>query len=176
MPSSLKSTSPEHGGSVTVETRGGPVLVSEPGPREVVPFVATAVEIVKGVQALRDKVEDAVEDGDVTAIGFAFLAELNTNPGEHIEQIGTLLSFFTDKDADWLLDKKNMALSDLLALLEGAAQVVPFERYMRLFNRTMSRFNSLGSMSTPSSDSDVDTAAPKSTDLESTGPSDSASE
>jgi len=132
---------------------------------------------VKNGKDLLAQVKEVVEnDGDVTELGFAFIAELNTNPGEHIEQIGKLLSFFTDKDADWLLDKKNMALSDLLALLEGAAEVVPFERYMRLFNRTMTRLNSLGSMSKPSSDSDAATPEPTLTDSESTEPSDSPSE
>ena len=149
-------------------------MVSEPGPREVLPLVGIGVEIVKDVQALRDKVKAVfTDDSDVTGTGFAILAELNTNPDEHIDQIGALLALFTDKDTDWLMDKKNVALSDFLALMEGAAQVVPFERYRQLFNRIMKRFNSFSSTSTPSSDSDVDTVEPMSTGSESTVHSDS---
>ena len=171
------STSKTCSDSVTVETRGGPVIVSEPGPREVLPLVAVGVEIVKNGKGLLAQVKATLEnEADMTELGFAFIAELNANPDQHIDHIGTMLALFTDKDADWLLDKKNMALSDLLALLEGAARVVPFERYMELSNLIMKRFGTLGSTSTPSSDSDADTPEPTLTDSDSTKPSGSASE
>ncbi len=151
-------------------------MVEEPGPRDVLPLVAIGVEIVKNGKGLLEQVKAGLKDKkDMTELGFAFVAELNANPDEHIDQIGAMLALFTDKSADWLLDKKNMALSDLLALLEGAARVVPFERYMQLFNMIMKRFNSLGPTSKPSSDSDADTHPPTSTDSESTEPSDSPS-
>ncbi len=145
------------------------MIVEEPGPREVLPLVAIGVEIVKNGKGLIERLKDALGDeADMTELGFAFVAELNANPDEHIDQIGAMLALFTDKSADWLLDKKNMALSDLLALLEGAARVVPFERYMRLFNMTMTRFNRLCPTSKPASDSDADPDPPTLTDSEST--------
>lgn len=142
--------------------------------------MAIGVDIVQKGRGLRDKLKAAIggdgDEKDMTELGFAFIAELNTNPDEYIDQIGTMLALFTDKSADWLLDKKNMALSDLLALLEGAARVVPFERYMQLFNMIMKRFGTLSLTSTPSSESDADTVAPTLTDSASTEPSDSPSE
>ena len=176
-PSNPASSYPEHGRSVPIETRGGTVVVSEPGITDAVPIVCIVADIVKNVKALRDTVAETVEtEGDFTAIGFGILSELRANPAEYIDQIVELLAFFTDKDAAWFLDRKNVALSDFLALMEGAAQVVPFERYMQLFNRTMERFKTVSLTSTPSSDSDADTAEPTLTDSDSTELSDSPNE
>jgi len=164
-------------GSVTIETRGGPVIVEELGPRDAVPLVAIGIEIVKNGKGLLARLKATLEDeADMMELGFAFITELNTNPGEYIDQIGALLALFTDKDADWLLDKKNMALSDLLALLEGAARVVPFTSYMGSFNKIMARFATPSPISTPSSESDADIPEPTLTGSDSTKPSGSASE
>lgn len=151
--------------------------MKEPGWLAALPLVGLGVEIVKSATGLHEQVKATIEDdADVTELGFAFIRELNENADMYAGQIAAMLAAFTDKGADWFLDEANVSLADFMALLEGAASVVPFEFYMRLFNRIMTRFNSLTPTPAPCSDSDADIAAPTLTDSESTEPSDSASE